>query len=177
MAFKLEDSLWKVVHRYDTYFTSTNNKAAVLIAYDTFAVGAALLQFANLDAIAPAGCGWPRPVFFALVAGVTLSSLWSLFHVLAVIMPYTASNRKAAGYHSIVFWDDVAEHQSADDYVQQVKTYNEQQMQEDLARQAHVLASGLRQKFARFQRAIWVLAWVQLWLVGLFIGFVLWRRF
>ncbi|WP_221028911.1 Pycsar system effector family protein [Actomonas aquatica] len=174
---KPEDSLWKIIGRYDVYFGSTNNKAAFLIAYNTFALGAVLLQLGAIDAIMQSAAGLHARVAFLIIVGATcLASIASLACVLLVIIPYIKSPRKPGLYHSIVFYGDVAEHASAEDYKQQVDTYDQAKLSEDLSRQAHVLAKGLSSKFRLMRASIRITVFIQLPLIAALIGFVLWHR-
>lgn len=174
---KPDEALWKIIGRYDVYFGSTNNKAAFLIAYNTFALSAILLQLGAIDTITPATVHpAARLGFLVIIAATCIATLVSLALVLLVVVPYIKSNKKPGLYHSIVFYGDVAEHASAEDFKRQVDSYDASKLAEDLSHQAHVLAKGLLGKFTLMRNSIFVTVWVQLPLVALLIAFILWRR-
>ncbi len=155
---KPEDSLWKIIARYDVYFGSTNAKAAFLIAYNTFSIGAGLTQFAALNG---QNVAFVKFGTLASVALICLASIASLVSVMRVVYPYLASHRKPGEYDSAVFFKDVAYHASPEDYEKYILGYSDDKMATDLARQAYHLAKGLDLKFKRLRVSILIILWGQ----------------
>lgn len=175
MTWKPEDQLWKVIQRYDTYFGATNAKASFLIAFNTFVLGLVVVQAGNVDLVGAPHSG-ARTAFIILCLAAAIATLASLTFVLFVVIPYMKSNRLPGTYHSIIFYADVAEHESVERYQEQVATYNEEKFREDLTRQVHVLARGLRDKFSLLRQAILITVFVQLPLLVVVIATVLTAR-
>jgi hypothetical protein len=174
--WKPEDTLWKTIQRYDSYFGATNAKAAFLIAYYTFSLGVIVVQLGNIDLIAPVTSPSARLTFAILTLATAIVTVLPLSYVLRVIMPYLRSNKRPGIYHSIIYYADVAEHQSPESYAEQIKGYDSEKVIIDLSRQAHVLAQGLTDKFRLLQTAISITRFGQLpFFVALF-AFVVWRR-
>ena len=42
------DFLWKVIGRIDSYMISTHNKAALLLAFNTFVIGGIILKWSDI---------------------------------------------------------------------------------------------------------------------------------
>ncbi len=177
MDWNPHDHLWKSIQRYDAYYGATNNKGALLIAYFTFSLGVVLVQLGNIDLIAPVTDVTARRIFLCLCALVTLATVAALVQVLRVVSPYLLSNKKPGLYHSIIYYADVAEHESADSFVEQIGRGDAQKMTEDLARQAHVLAQGLRTKYRLMKIAFRFTLFAQLPLLASLVIFVAVRRF
>ncbi len=175
MTWKPDEQLWKIIQRYDTYFGATNAKASFLIAFNTFILGLVVVQAASVDLVGAAH-STGRTVFIVLCLAAVVATLASLACVLFVVIPYMKSNRLPGTYHSIIFYADVADHESAERYQEQVATYNEEKFREDLTRQVHVLARGLRDKFALLRQAILITVFLQLPLFVIVVATVLAAR-
>lgn len=160
-----KDLLWRVIGRFDFYIGSTNAKAALLIAFNTFVAGGVLLKSVDIwnlfgDYKAPAALASIALLVAALAA---LVSLWFTFKV---IRPYLDSERDPNKYHSMIFFNHVAEW-SSDRYCDELVKLDEACLEADLARQAHALAKGLRLKFEDMIFAVNAVIWVQLPALGI----------
>lgn len=147
------DFLWRVIARYDLYIGSTNTKAAFILAFCTVAFGVLttapdkLLQpFVDYDLLY-------KVVAIAIFA--VLGSLFgALWFTLQVVSPFLKTPSEPGGYHSRVFFGDVAKFSTADKYLASIDRMTSGELEEDLAKQAHALAEGTCLKFKNLKRAI-----------------------
>lgn len=158
---KKDEFIWKVISRFDHYIGTTNAKATVIVAFNTFVFSAIVLKWADLlfpykDQRVVAFIA----IFLLLVAA--LSSLVSLAAVFLVINPFLKSPKKPEKYHSRIFFGHIAEYDKADDYLKCVRSSDEDKLMEDLCMQAHALAQGLDSKFRIMKIAVGAILFYQL---------------
>lgn len=156
-----DEFVWKIISRFDHYIGTTNTKATVIVAFNTFVFSAIVLKWADL--LLPYQ-GQRAIVFISslLLLVAALSSLVSLAAVFLVINPFLKSPKKPAKYHSIIFFGHVAEYDKADEYLQCVQSSDEDKLTEDLCIQAHALAQGLDKKFRIMKIAVYAILFFQL---------------
>lgn len=160
------DALWKVIGRYDTYIGSTNTKAAMLIAFNTFVPGSIALKWKDIqDAF---GSGHKEAFIlasiFLLIALV--ASVVSLVFTFWAISPFLKSPEPPGGYVSDVFFGSVGRHENPEAYLARVESWSDSAFRKDLAIQAHTLAQGLSAKFYRLKVAISAVMFAQLPMFG-----------
>lgn len=162
------DFLWKVISRFDNYISTTNTKATVIVAFNTFIFSAIVLKWNDL--LTP--FGYHRIAAFitsTLLLIAASAALVSLAAVFAVINPFLKSPKNPTKYHSKIFFGHVAEFEKPDDYHQCVRKNSDDELIEDLCMQAHILARGLDDKFKRMKMAVGTILFVQLPSLGLMI--------
>ncbi len=150
---RTDDLLLKIIARFDFYIGTTNAKAALVAAFNTFAIGAIVLKWGDVVALF---AGHPAAAKGAaiLLAVAALASVASLAAVFMMVKPYLDSPKAPMKYHSILFFGHVAEHGSATDYVSAVLGASEEDIVADLGAQAHALARGVRAKFRLMNAAV-----------------------
>lgn len=140
------DFSWRTLVRLDSYIAATNTKAAVLLTLNTFVVGTLTLKWADVSefyanyAVAATAAG-----IVVLIA--TAASLCSMVYALRAINPVLASPKEPNVYHSLVFFEHISEHGTADLYSKAVAATTPQKVAEDLAKQSHALAQITKGKF------------------------------
>jgi len=150
------DVLWRVIARFDSYAVTTNAKAGLLLTFDFFAVTALALKWGDvLDQFKeyPGAAKWVA----TLLAVATIAALISIGFAFGSVAPYLQSPKSPGKYHSILFFDHVAEHHSGTDYLDIVMELDERALLTELATQAHAVADGVSRKFRRLQRGIWLI--------------------
>lgn len=163
-----DDLLWKIISRFDHYINTTNTKATVIVAFDTFIVSAIILKWSDLlQTFGPQSVAAVLVSLLLLIAAV--SSLVSLASVFQVINPFLKSPKSPTKYHSKIFFGHIAEFETPEDYHQCVKNLNNEELLRDCCMQAHVLAQGLNDKFRKMKIAIGAILFVQLPALGLMI--------
>jgi hypothetical protein len=158
---KNTDFLWKVLGRYDFYIGSTNAKAALLIAYNTFLISGIILKWKD---ILPCFTSHPK---FAMASAVLLFllaifSIISLVFTFRTINPYTKTCRQPGKYHSKIFFSDVSQFENADSYLESVKSSSQENLFEDLAKQTYVVARGVDGKFTELKKATGAILFFQI---------------
>lgn len=147
------DFLWKIIARFDFYIGSTNTKAAFILAFCTVALG---VVTANPEKLLGPFVSFPLLQQFIAASIFTLigTLLFSLWFTLKVVNPFLSSPSEPGGYHSKVFFGDVGRFPSAEKYWASFSSLSAESIEEDLAKQAHVLALGTASKFKNLKRAI-----------------------
>jgi hypothetical protein len=152
------DFVWKVISRYDQYIVSTNNKAAIVIAYSAIIVGSIIVKYQDVQAMFN---GYPG--FLKLTDGMltiaALSSLAVLWVTFKVVLPSMKSPKKG---NSAIFYGDVADHATGEKYIEQVQAMTDKQEISDLSVQAHALAGIAKSKFSGIWWAMVLILYVQL---------------
>lgn len=162
------DFLWKVINRFDHYINTTNTKATVIVAFDTFIFSAIVLKW--YDLLQTFGSQTVAAILVSfLLLMAAISSLVSLAAVFQVINPFLKSPKNPAKYHSKIFFGHIAEFENPEDYHQCVKEATDEELLKDCCMQAHVLAKGLNDKFRKMKIAIGAILFVQLPALGLMI--------
>ncbi len=155
------DFLWKTIGRIDTYIGTTNAKAALIVAFDTFLLGGLLLKASDiLTPLQPTP--WAHTAALWLIATVGVASVASLWITLSVVQPFLTSNKRPGQYHSRIFFGDIAEVADASAFLTQAKEASPDEMFDDLAQQLHVVSTIACKKFKRLQWVTRVAVFVQI---------------
>lgn len=141
------DQLWKVIGRYDTYYTLANAKGALLTAFSGTVLGAVVLKFR--DVLDTSNGPVLRVIAGLLLTSVAVSSIVSLGYAFFSVEPFLASPKRPNAYHSRIFFEHVAEHADGRTYLNAIASADQAAWLEDMGEQAHALARGLVWKFYR----------------------------
>lgn len=147
------DLLVKIINRYDTYITSTNAKASLIIAWNGVVIGSILLKYQEI--INQFSCMSKVFIFvppLLVICGII--ALLSNAIIFGVIFPFLTPNLD--GGVSIIYFGSVAK-TASQDYLKAVQTTSVDVIIEDLAQQASTLATGLDAKMRRLQKSIWAI--------------------
>lgn len=155
------DSLWRIIQRYDHYIGTTNTKAAIAAAFNTFIFGTIVIKWQELLPLfgAHRSAAVLAGFLLAIAAIASLVSLWATFQV---INPFLRSPKSPTQYHSVIFFSHVAEHENSENYLSCFQQSNSDTLCKDLGTQAHVLACGIRDKFQKMKIAVGAIILVQL---------------
>jgi len=160
-SVNISEFLWKVIQRFDVYIATTNAKAAMVVAFDTFVFGAIILKWQ--DVLASFGLHRTSVVIAGfLLAAAAMASLFSLWETFRVVSPFVKSPKSPTKYHSTIFFGHVSEHNGPDEYQDSLKVHTQESISKDLGTQAHVLAQGLNYKFQCMKLSIGAILFVQL---------------
>ena len=145
------DLLVKIINRYDTYIVSTNTKASLIIAWNGVVIGSILLKYQEI--LGQFSCmnrlSGLIPVLLVCCGVFALLSTGLIF---GVVFPFLAPSRDVKV--SLIFFSSVAD-MKPEEYVNAMQSISVNDLIADLARQASVLAFGLKSKMERLQRSIW----------------------
>ncbi|HML73157.1 MAG TPA: DUF5706 domain-containing protein [Anaerohalosphaeraceae bacterium] len=146
------DFLWKIIARYDSYYSGTNNKGALLLAFNTFILGSFIVK---LDDIIKAYqiSAWAKYIaaFFLIV--IFFATLFSIWKVLGAINPFLCSPKWPEKYHSKLYFGHVCEYKDENDYYDSLEKMDEELIAKDISCQAYTLAKGLLTKYSKFKQA------------------------
>ena len=133
--------LWDNLEREDFLFDSTNQKAMVLIAFNTFAMGGTVLIYDTFSAKE----GWVLNLGLLGVLAVSLASLVSIFTTTLVLAPFRNDRKNDVNEEtSIIFHKDIIS-RPKDQFVQDCK--DSKYLLEDIVTQTYNLAGGLKKKY------------------------------
>lgn len=153
--------LFEIIKRYDVYISATNTKIAVILSYCIAYIGAISFKIIDLS-----GTRSYNSVWWIALGLATLSALATFVaanRAYAALNPQTPSGRGDNEAASVVFFLDVAGMSGGrDGYVNRIKTIEDPEIVEDLARQTFVLASIVGSKMKILNRAIGILIKYQL---------------
>lgn len=155
------DFLWKTMGRIDSYIGTTNAKAALIVAFDTFLLGGLLLKAGDiLTPLKPVPSAHTAALW--LIAAIGVASVVSLWLTLSVVQPFLTSNKRPGQYHSRIFFGDIAEVKDTIAFMSQVRGANADEMLDDLAQQVHVVSGIACTKFKRLRRVTQVAVFAQI---------------
>lgn len=146
MSFSKVDFLWKILLRYDSYYTSITQKGTVILAFNLFLFTGIITKYTEI--LPNYG---QHPVTFyiivVLLVIIAVSSLLSIFFTFKVISPYLKSPHEPTKYLSNIFFGHVSLHENPNNYHDIVKKMTEEQALEDLSKQTYILARGIHDKY------------------------------
>jgi hypothetical protein len=146
--------LFKIIGRYDTYISSTNAKASLVIAWNGIVIGTILLKYRDIvDSYQTTVTAQGLVSMILILIG--LSSALSILLVVNVIYPFLKpTSRTSTGRvlvdESAVFFGSVAK-LSAPEYERQISELTSDKLVADLTDQAVILAQGLNNKMRYFR--------------------------
>lgn len=153
--------LIEIIKRYDGYIGATNAKIAVILSYSMAYVGG--VAFKIIDLSAKRSHEWTWWLSLILAGASVAATLYAAYRAYEALNPQTPPGRGQHEKPSIVFFGDVANLVGGrDGYVNRINEITDTEIVEDLARQAHVLASIVSKKMNTLNVSIHALAKVQL---------------
>lgn len=158
---KVQEVLWKIIGRFDFYIGSTNSKAAVIVAFNTFIMTGIVFKWADVGTLF---AGYPKiiSIINLLLFFTGVVSAISLWFVINAIHPFLKSPEHPMEYNSVIFFEHVARHTDPKDYLNQLGGMDSQSIVDDLGKQTHVLAKGLTQKFKTMKIATNIILFIQI---------------
>lgn len=141
-----------IIKRYDNYIISTNAKASLIIAFNSLVLGTVILKFG--DILSFYNCLGVRCVVGSLLILIAMSSLSSLFFVFSVVYPYFGSKTDDANQrNSLVYFGSVCK-MNSQEYLNRFEICSDEELMEDLTKQATILAKGLNSKMLKMRHSI-----------------------
>lgn len=158
----ITDSLWHIIRRFDHMIETTNSKAALIIAFNTFILGGIVLKWGELLPPNPLWLKIAGSIILAAAAGACVVSLFLTFRAIA---PYLKSHN----YRSNVFFKDIEKHQEPEEYHKEMKGLTQDHLTRDLSFQVHVISGGMSDKFRCLEKAVHAIFYAQLPALLLFV--------
>ena len=152
-----DEIIWKAVGRFDTYIGSTNVKAGLLLGFNTFVFTGVILK---VDELIPKGYPIRHIAVLVILATIVVSAFTCLILTIQIVRPDLSRTEKEA--KSIIYYGDVAQFKTADEYIRTVRLINRDAAQEDIYAQAYVLARIATRKFQKLRQVFSIMLWGQI---------------
>ncbi|SDM20450.1 Pycsar system effector family protein [Halarsenatibacter silvermanii] len=145
----------KVLNRFDHYIKSTNNKAAFIIAFNTFVLSSLILRATQILNLFKSNDFMKIIVisaFFAIIIGV----FNSLKNVFKAVMPYLKSGYETEDNNSLLFFGSIAD-MNKKEFINKINEVSHKEMNEDFIIQIHTLAKALNMKYKYIRKSLfWI---------------------
>jgi hypothetical protein len=164
-----EEFLWNVIKRYDSYYSVTNTKASIILAFNTILFSGLVFKWDDIITLYK-----NKSLIFVMniiIFIVAFLSLISLFFMLKIVLPYLKSTKRIGQYQSKIFFGHVSEYSSDEDYLKAINNLKGEDLTKDLTFQAYSLAKGLYEKFELCKIAFRIISIGQLPLIAISIFF------
>ncbi|MCE5345081.1 MAG: DUF5706 domain-containing protein [Bacteroidales bacterium] len=149
-----QDLLKFIIQRYDSYYNAANTKGSFLLGFNTFLSGAIFASYKGLmTMVGPNNLC----LFNTLIVILLILCAFSIFLICMAIIPYLKSgNSPKTKYHSLLFFGSVSDY-NEDEYCAAIKNSSDSDLEDDMCKQACVLAHGLRKKYNLLFFAGWII--------------------
>ena len=156
---ELENSRY-VLGRFDHYIEGANSKGNFLLAFSAFLFGFIVTSFESIVAF---DNGAAKDWVISLLVAILILGLVSTALTIAAVFPYLKTNNSSSKkYHSLVFFNSIAE-MKEEDFMEEYSQQKTKKICNDMAKQIHAVSKGLKTKYIRISWAI-VFVFVQLFL-------------
>jgi hypothetical protein len=154
-----------IIQRFDTFIAGANTKGNFLLAFNIFLSGGIITNYDKLVILIEDNCS-----IFYLNLGLIVLFIVALISTALIIRatyPFLASgNSSKDKYHSCIFFQSISEYASDKSFAEVYQKQADGQVDEDLARQAYILATGLSSKY---KYLTWAMKLIYIELVLLFV--------
>lgn len=140
-----------VLSRFDHYIEGANSKGNFLLAFSTFLFGFIVTSFNDIvEFNCHNGENWTK----GLLIGILVMGIISIALTIAAVFPFLKTNNSTSKkYHSLVFFNSIAEMEE-EDFLKQYKEQKDKKVCKDLAMQIHAISKGLKAKYFRISWSI-----------------------
>lgn len=143
------ETRFKIIERFDSYYSGINNKGAFLLSFNTFLIGAFIVGYK--DILGLVACA-NKCQFNLLIGSLLLLSIISMVLTIISIIPFlkpSIKNDKKSNW----FFKDVAIDKKQD-FFDRINNSSPEEQETDLNNQIYVLAKGLRMKYLLIKLAL-----------------------
>lgn len=135
--------LTKTLDRIDFYIESINNRAAYIIAFNTFIFGSLALKFNSILSIY-------NYIIIRNIVGFSLflilaGNILSFYYIFNAIFPFLDSGN-GLQYKTLFFFGSISK-MSLDDYKSRIANIKEEECKKDLTEQIYILSNSLSSKY------------------------------
>ena len=139
--------LFDVLKRYDQYITTANAKANLLFAFIGVVVFGVVLRISTLSELG-VSC---FTILFSTVSFLTiLACLYSAWLLIDIVLPDLSTDSNS---QSLIFFGDVAQNNTAQEYIGLIEAAKNKQLLNDLGTQVYYMARVARDKFDKLTKA------------------------
>lgn len=141
------DFLFDVLKRYDQYIATANAKANLLFAFIGVVIFGIVIRLSTLGEMGTT-C---FTVLFSTIALLTvLACLYSAWLLIDIVLPDLSTDSNS---QSLIFFGDVAQNNTAQEYIGLIETAKNKQLLNDLGTQVYYMARVARDKFDKLTKA------------------------
>lgn len=150
-----------VLSRFDHYIEGANSKGNFLLAFSAFLFGFIVTSFNEIIEFNNYSVkNWT----IGLLIAILVFGIISIGLTIAAVFPFLKTNNSTSKkYHSLVFFNSIAE-MKEEDFLLQYKEQKDKKVCKDMAMQIHAISKGLKTKYNRISWSI-RLVFVQLTLL------------
>lgn len=135
-----------LIQRFDTYITGANTKGNFLLAFNTFLCGGIIANYKNL--VSMVVCPNALLVLNILLCVLFILGLVADGLIIKAVYPFLISgNSSKDKYHSRIFFKSISEFENDKIFSDDLKKQTDDEVDEDMRRQAYCLAKGLKTKY------------------------------
>ncbi|MCH8535918.1 MAG: DUF5706 domain-containing protein [Flavobacteriaceae bacterium] len=147
---QIENSRY-LLSRFDHYIEGANSKGNFLLAFSAFLFGFIVSSF---NSIAEFNDSSGRSLTIVLLVMILVLGLVSIGFTVAAVFPYLKTNNSSSNkYHSLVFFNSIAE-MDKKNFLKQYKNQNDKKISRDMAKQIFAISKGLKTKYFRISWAV-----------------------
>lgn len=132
-----------IVERFDHYYDTINNKGSFYIAIHTFIFGGLCAGYISIENKVTHGF-W----FWLLLILTFIICLASILYTITAVSPFLRDNYNYDDNNSLIFFGGIAKH-SLNHFLEKMRYENDDSVREEMYRQIHCLAKGLKSKFKK----------------------------
>ena len=136
-----------LIQRFDNYISGANTKGNFLLAFNTFLSGGIIANYDKLTKL----IGDPDNYIYLNTVLILLFivGLFTTSFIINAVYPFLKSgNSSKDKYHSKIFFQSVSEFENEKVFADEYKKQDNEEVNEDLAKQAYILSKGLKSKYS-----------------------------
>jgi hypothetical protein len=140
-----------VLNRFDHYIEGANSKGNFLLAFSAFLFGFIVTSFNNIIEFSnyKAENGTT-----GLLVGILVIGIISIGFTIAAVFPFLKTNNSSSKkYHSLVFFNSIAD-MKEEDFLTQYREQKDKKVCKDIAKQIYAISKGLKTKYNRISWSI-----------------------
>jgi len=140
-----------VLSRFDHYIEGANSKGNFLLAFSAFLFGFIVTNFNDIVEFNNfSGKNW----ITGLLIVILVFGIISIGLTIAAVFPFLKTNNSTSKkYHSLVFFNSIAE-MNEEDFLIQYKEQKDKKVCKDMAMQIYAISKGLKTKYNRISWSI-----------------------
>jgi hypothetical protein len=140
-----------VLNRFDHYIEGANSKGNFLLAFSAFLFGFIVTSFNNIVEFSNCKAqSWST----GLLILILILGIISIAFTIAAVFPFLKTNNSSSKkYHSLVFFNSIAD-MNEEDFLTQYKEQKDKKVCKDIAKQIYAISKGLKTKYSRISWSI-----------------------
>lgn len=141
-----------IIERFDHYYDTINNKGSFYIGLNTFIFGGLCAGYISIENKVNQGC-----LFWLLLVLTFLICIISIFLTITAVSPFLKDNDNNDDNASLIFFGGISKY-SLNNFLERIKEEDDDSVKEEMYRQVHCLAKGLKSKFKKLSVVSYLLA-------------------